>query len=67
MRSWKLAVCLSMKEFTLHAELWLPRPLAEIFPFFADANNLEELTPPWLKFEVVTKGPIAMQAGTLID
>ena len=56
-----------MKEFFLHAELWLPRPITEVFPFFAEAANLEELTPPWLKFEVVTKGPIVMRAGALID
>ncbi len=56
-----------MKEFTLHAELWLPRPLPEIFAFFAEAANLEELTPPWLKFEVVTPAPIVMRPGALID
>ena len=56
-----------MKEFTLHAELWLPRPLAEIFPFFAEAGNLEELTPPWMKFEVLTPAPIVMRTGASID
>jgi len=48
-------------------ELLLPRPLAEIFPFFAEARNLEKITPPWLKFEVLTPDPIAMRPGTLID
>jgi ligand-binding SRPBCC domain-containing protein len=56
-----------MKEYTLHDELWLPRPISEVFPFFAEAANLEELTPPWLKFSVVTPGPIVMRAGALID
>jgi ligand-binding SRPBCC domain-containing protein len=56
-----------MKEFTLHAELWLPRPRAQVFPFFADARNLEALTPPWLNFEVLTPAPIAMRPGALID
>ncbi len=56
-----------MKEFTLHTELWLPPPRDEIFPFFAEARNLEAITPPWLKFEVLTPAPIAMRAGTLID
>jgi ligand-binding SRPBCC domain-containing protein len=54
-------------EFTLHAELWLPRPIDEIFSFFAEAANLEELTPPWLKFEVVTPPPIVLRPGALID
>lgn len=56
-----------MKEFTLHAELWLPRPRAEVFAFFADAHNLQTLTPPWLKFDVLTPAPIAMRPGALID
>ena len=56
-----------MTEFTLQAELWLPRLRDEVFAFFADARNLETLTPPWLKFEVLTPAPIAMRPGTLID
>jgi ligand-binding SRPBCC domain-containing protein len=56
-----------MKEFTLQIELWLPRPRDEVFAFFADARNLETLTPPWLKFEVLTPTPIEMRPGTLID
>ena len=34
-----------MKEYTLHAEQWLPRPRDEVFSFIADARNLEALTP----------------------
>ena len=56
-----------MREFKIQTELWLPRPRHEVFPFFADARNLEPLTPPWLKFEVLTPAPIAMRPGTLID
>ena len=56
-----------MNEFTLRAELWLPRPRTEVFPFFAEARNLEILTPSWLKFEVLTPAPIEMRAGALID
>ena len=56
-----------MKEFTFQAETCVPRPRSELFPFFAEARNLQTLTPPWLKFEVLTPAPIVMRPGTLID
>jgi hypothetical protein len=56
-----------MEEFTLQTEPWLPRPRDEIFRFFAEARNLETLTPRWLNFEVLTPMPIVMRTGTLID
>jgi len=55
------------KERSLHAELWVPRTPDEVFPFFADAANLNVLTPPWLDFRILTPLPIAMQLGALID
>jgi len=32
----------------LGREQLVPRPLEEVFAFFADAANLELITPPWL-------------------
>ena len=56
-----------MKEFSYRCELWLPRPRNEVFAFFADAHNLQTITPPWLNFTVLTPAPIVMRPGTLID
>ena len=56
-----------MKIFELKTQLWLPAPRERVFAFFADAGNLEILTPPWLNFEILTPRPIPMHPGALID
>jgi ligand-binding SRPBCC domain-containing protein len=56
-----------MQEFSFRTQVVLPRKRDEIFGFFADARNLELLTPPWLKFHVLTPPSINMHSGTLID
>ncbi len=56
-----------MKTYTIDQEQWLPRPRDLVFPFFADAGNLQAITPPWVGFEIMTPRPIEMKAGALID
>lgn len=56
-----------MKPRTLHRELWLPRRRDEVFPFFADAANLNLLVPEYLRFGILTPPPIEMRRSTLID
>lgn len=56
-----------MKAKTFRAEAWLPRPREVVFEFFANPENLQVLTPPWLDFVIVTPTPITMGRGALID
>ena len=56
-----------MTTHIFETEQWLPIAREKVFPFFADARNLEIITPPWLNFTVLTPGEIKMAAGTLID
>jgi uncharacterized protein (TIGR01777 family) len=52
---------------TLVTEQWVPRAPSEVFPFFADALNLERLTPPFLKFRILKVSTPVLQTGTRID
>jgi len=45
----------------------LPAPRHEVFAFFSDPANLEALTPPWLRFEVLTPRPLPRGEGALFD
>ncbi len=56
-----------MRIHTFTQEQWLPQPRGEIFSFFADARNLEAITPPWVGFQILTPEPIAMKVGAIID
>ncbi|UJA18856.1 SRPBCC family protein [Thermoleophilia bacterium SCSIO 60948] len=55
-----------MDEHVLEREQVLQVPLERAFEVFADAGNLESLTPPSLRFRIVTPQPIEMEVGTLI-
>jgi ligand-binding SRPBCC domain-containing protein len=56
-----------VKVHRLEREQLLPHPIDEVFAFFAEARNLERLTPSWLRFHVLTPEPIRMGVGTLIE
>jgi len=56
-----------MRIHVLRREQRLEGSPEEVFPFFADARNLEVITPPPLRFQILTPGPIEMRVGTFIQ
>jgi ligand-binding SRPBCC domain-containing protein len=56
-----------VKTYRLTREQFVPLDIETVFAFFADAHNLERLTPPWLQFRILTAGPIELEAGSTID
>ena len=56
-----------MRVRTLTAEVWLPRPIGEVFAYFGDARNLDALTPPWLHFRVVRLPEGGLRQGARIE
>jgi ligand-binding SRPBCC domain-containing protein len=54
-------------DYRLRTSLFVARDLEETFAFFAAAENLQQLTPPWLRFRILTPQPIDMHRGTVID
>ncbi len=51
----------------LRSEVIVPREHAEVFRFFSDARNLDSITPPFLRFRILTEAPIEMRSGAVID
>lgn len=53
--------------YWLRAEMLVEQPLETVFEFFADAKQLERITPPILNFKILTPMPVEMKKGLLLD
>jgi ligand-binding SRPBCC domain-containing protein len=53
--------------YALEREQFIPRPRTEVFRFFEDAGNLQQITPPWLHFRIQTPLPLEMKPGALLE
>jgi len=51
----------------LRREQRLPLAPAAVFPFFADVANLEAITPPWLRFRIVSPRAAELRAGAIVE
>jgi ligand-binding SRPBCC domain-containing protein len=54
------------KTYTLTFQQQVPRGLQEVFSFFARAENLQVITPPWLSFSIISVTPAPIQQGSVI-
>ena len=48
-------------------EMWVDAPIDKVFEFFSNPANLEQITPPWLKFKMVQPQYLSIGSGTIID
>ena len=56
-----------MTDYRFSTEQYIPQDIDRVFDFFSKAENLESITPPWLKFRITSPLPVAMQPGTHIS
>lgn len=55
-----------MADYVLQSRVWLAKPRPEVFAFFGDPANLPRITPPWLRFRLLTPR-VVMAAGAVFE
>jgi ligand-binding SRPBCC domain-containing protein len=53
--------------FHIHRQLWVPHSRPAVFDFFSRAENLEQITPPWMRFRILTPATVEMKQGATIS
>lgn len=56
-----------MRERIMIREQVIPAPIEAVAARFADVENLEAITPPWLNFRILSETPVIMATGTIIE
>ena len=56
-----------MKLNEINSEQFINIKIKNVFDFFSKPENLQEITPKRLGFNIITPGPIEMEKGTVID
>ncbi len=50
-----------------YSETWINKPIKEVFNFFSEAQNLEQITPPWVNFKIKDMSTTSIEKGTIIN
>jgi ligand-binding SRPBCC domain-containing protein len=56
-----------MRLHTLELSQTVHAPLDAVFPYFDRPENLERITPPWMRMQTITPEPVPMHVGSVID
>lgn len=56
-----------MAEHILKRKITINRSIEDVFDFFSEAQNLQEMCPPKLDFHILTPLPFKIQKDTIID
>lgn len=56
-----------MALYKLHQKQFLPVSLDVAWDFFSKPQNLEQITPPWLKFQILGDVPAKMYPGMIVE
>jgi ligand-binding SRPBCC domain-containing protein len=56
-----------MPTYLLERRQTVPLGLEDAFAFYGSADNLERITPPWLRFRILDPRPASLSAGARLE